>query len=401
LNRRGAATWRVIDADEDGVISASERAAARALLASRDNDDDEALVASDLNPRLQALDSEMMAERRRRGPDAARLLGSHADWSAVLTSLEQEYGGGRMLRGDSFPLTPELFLLLDKNKDGRIRRDEINALNDVPAHVVIAAEFGSSGDGEQRPSDGGRRPRLKLLHIEPALAGSGSSVVEQPGRLTVALAGTLLTFYTNDTVASDDFSARAKQALDMLDQNKDGYLENSEVPETLQGQLGRFEAVDADEDGKAYPYEIEAFLAQQQAGLRAQIHAKAADSEDVLFAALDADHDLRLDSREIEGAGSRLAALDKNGDGQLTADELPEVLMVGLARGSLENADATFAPPPVIVRVPDGKAPRWFMSMDANQDGVISRREFLGTPEKFGELDADGNGLLEVGEVVK
>jgi Ca2+-binding EF-hand superfamily protein len=244
-------------------------------------------------------------------------------------------------------------------------------------------------------------PTIKLIHIAPAFAGSGDSVVEQPGRLTISLGGTLLTFYTNDTVAGGDFSARAKQALDMFDQNKDGYLEKSEVPETLQGQLGRFEAVDADEDGKAYPHEIEAFLAQQQAGLRAQIHARVADSDDVLFAALDADRDERLDSREIEGSGPRLAGLDKNGDGQLTADELPEVLLIGLARGSLENADATFAPPPVVGRGPSGKAPRWFAAMDANQDGVISKREFLGPLEKFAELDKDGNGLLESGELVK
>ena len=107
----------------------------------------------------------------------------------------------------------------------------------------------------------------------------------------------------------------------------------------------------------------------------------------------------RLDSREIEGAAQRLAALDKNGDGQMTPDELPEVLLIGLARGSLENADATFAPPPVIVRRADDKAPRWFTAMDANSDGAISRREFLGSAEKFAELDKDGNGLLELSEV--
>jgi Ca2+-binding EF-hand superfamily protein len=209
----------------------------------------------------------------------------------------------------------------------------------------------------------------------------------------------LLTFYTNDTVASDSFAARAKQVLAMFDQNKNGYLEASEVPESLQGQLGRFEAVDTDEDGKAYPHEIEAFLAQQQAGLRAQIHARATDSEDVLFAALDSDHDDRLDSRELKGAPERLTGLDKNGDGQLTGDELPELLLLGLARGSLENADATFAVPPAIVRGADDKAPRWFTAMDANQDGAISRREFVGAAEKFRELDRDGNGLLELWEV--
>ena len=76
------------------------------------------------------------------------------------------------------------------------------------------------------------------------------------------------------------------------------------------------------------------------------------------------------------------------------------MLMIGLARGSLENADATFRPPPIIVRGPDGAAPRWFTSMDANRDGTISRREFLGAAEKFQELDRDGNGLLELAEVV-
>jgi Ca2+-binding EF-hand superfamily protein len=413
INRRGAPTWRVIDADGDGAISADERVHAAARLAGRDNDDDEILLASDLNPRLSVLDPEMMTDRRRRGPDAARLLGLHADWNAIQMSLEQEYGGGRTLKPDSFPLTPELFALLDKNKDGRIRRDEFVALNEVPPHVVIAAEFGSqesaaggqesaedqNGDEDESAAEARNRPRLRLVSIAPALAGSGSDIAAQPGRLTLTLGGTTLTLYTNDTVAGDNFSARAKQALDMFDQNKDGYLEKSEVPESLQGQLGRFEAIDADEDGKAYPYEIEAFLKQQQAGLRAQIHAKATDREDALFAALDTDHDERLDGRELEGAAARLAALDRNGDGQVTSDELPEVLLIGLARGSLENADATFAPPPVIARGPSSKAPRWFTAMDANQDGVISRREFLGPAEKFAELDRNGDGLLEVDEV--
>ena len=72
-----------------------------------------------------------------------------------------------------------------------------------------------------------------------------------------------------------------------------------------------------------------------------------------------------------------------------------------MARGSLENANATFAPPPIITRTPDGKAPRWFNAMDANQDGAISRREFLGPEAKFAELDKDRNGLLEVGEALR
>jgi len=37
--------------------------------------------------------------------------------------------------------------------------------------------------------------------------------------------------------------------------------------------------------------------------------------------------------------------------------------------------------------------------MDANGDGAISSREFVGSPEKSAELDVEGNGLVELAEV--
>jgi Ca2+-binding EF-hand superfamily protein len=240
---------------------------------------------------------------------------------------------------------------------------------------------------------------MRLVHVADELAGSGQSLVEQPNRLTLSLGGMTLTIYTNDTVASDDFEARANQALMMFDANKDGYIVKAEVPEGVQAQFGQFEAVDADEDGKAFAGEIAAYLSQQQAAMRAQIHARASDREDALFAVLDANHDERLDSRELQGAAERLATLDRDGDSLVTPEDIPEAMVIGLARGSLENMEALFTAPAAIVRGPSEDAPRWFTSMDANGDGAISPREFLGLPEKFAEYDTDGNGLLEVAEV--
>jgi hypothetical protein len=242
LNRRAAPTWRVIDADEDGVISAAERLAAPAALAGRDSDDDEIVVAADLNPRLQSLDPDMMMERRRRGPDAARLLGGHADWTAVLTALEQHYGGRRGLRPDSFPLAPELFNQLDQNRDGRVRRDELAVLNDLPAAVIVEVEFGrqdgsgfgvqGSGDRKEEAADSGddspRRPNLPRLRLISTQKTESEGGAVQPGedvgidRVMLAVGEFTLSFYTNDTVASDDFAARAKEALARLDQNKYG-----------------------------------------------------------------------------------------------------------------------------------------------------------------------------------
>jgi Ca2+-binding EF-hand superfamily protein len=329
--------------------------------------------------------------------------------------LEEQYGSP--LSAESFPLTPELFGQLDANQDGRLLKNELAGLNDAPPHLVVAVDFGESEgairEGEPRegeapavpgPSEVSPAnpmpapPKLRLVRVVEALAKVQQSAIEQPGRLTLSIDGTPITLYVNDTLAAGNYEAQATQALALLDADKNGYLEEKEVPADAAAQFGQFAAVDTDEDGKAYPAEIVAYLAQQQAAMRGQIHAKAGDREDVLFAALDQNHDERLDSREIEHARERLAQFDKDGDGQLTSGELPESLVIGLARGNLQNMDALFAPPPLAAQAPAADAPRWFTAMDANHDGVISPREFLGAAAKFQSLDGDGNGLLDVAE---
>jgi hypothetical protein len=38
--------------------------------------------------------------------------------------------------------------------------------------------------------------------------------------------------------------------------------------------------------------------------------------------------------------------------------------------------------------------PVWFRKMDRNRDGDVTPREFLGSLDRFNELDADSDGLL-------
>jgi Ca2+-binding EF-hand superfamily protein len=423
---RGSPLWGILDVDDDGAISAEERAAAPGALLTRDTDDDEILLSGDLNPQV-VLDPGMMGSRRRAGPTIIRLLGSHTDWDSVRSSLEEHYAGGGYLRADSFPLTPELFSQLDANGDGKILKAEFARLNEVPPHIVLGVSFGKPHEPEPEKREGEARegeapaeppandekpanekpaddqpavpasPSVKLVSLIPAL-GETQPLLEQPGRLTFRVAETTITVYLNDSVSGGNFAEQAQQILLALDGDKNGYLEKSEVPENGAPQLGQFDAVDTDEDGKVYLAEIVAFLEQQQAGLRAQIHAKASDREDALFAALDQNHDQRLDAREIEQVPERLAALDASGDGLLTSDEIPESLVIGLARGSLENMDALFVLPPLVVRATAADTPRWFTAMDANGDGAISRREFLGAHDTFVGLDTNGDGLLDAAE---
>ena len=452
---RDSPLWVLIDADDDGLISADERAAAPGRLLSRDTDDDEIVLPGDVNPRVPG-DPGMMMTRRRGGEPVVRLLGPHADWDSVKGSLEGNYAGNRFIRADSFPLTPELFTQLDKNSDGKLVKAEYAGLNDVPPHIVIAVNFGRetppkeaaaeagvAKDGEAaregeapaepttaepdsakpdsakpepaapdpaepdpaKPAESKEEPpapppvpKIRLVSIIPQLAATDASVAEQSGRITFRVGGLPLTFYLNDTVAGGDYGAQARQVLMGLDADKNGYLEEKEVPANLAGQLGQFAAVDTDENGKVYEDEIVEFLKQQQAGLRAQVHLLASDRDDALFGALDLDHDQRLDAREIESIPDRLSQLDTSGDGALSGDEVATSLVVGLARGNLENLEGLFTPPPVIARAPAEGTPRWFTSMDANGDGAISKREFLGSPESFATLDTSGDGLVDVAE---
>jgi Ca2+-binding EF-hand superfamily protein len=439
---RESPLWQLLDSDGDGALSEEELAEAEPRLWSRDSDDDEILSAAELAAPPSVMPG-MAAPRRRRGPDAVKLLGPHADWDSVRFELERAYAGARSLKPDSLPRHPELFALLDENGDGRLVKTEFPRLDTLPPHLVLAVEFGrrreeevgatevgESEDGapEDRKSEVGksevgeskvselvnsksadvapalppvRPPTIRLVSVDPSLADGEATVDEIGVRVTVPIAGTTLTVYLNDMALGGSETARADQLLAQFDADKNGYLEASEVPENAVQQFGAFEAVDADEDGKIYTPEIREYLVGQQAAQRAQIHAKVEDREDRLFALLDANHDERLDRREVAQAADGLQALATRRPGQITAGDLPEVLMLGLARGNAQNLDALFTPPPARVQTVAADLPRWFRSMDANADGAISRREFIGPLAKFDELDANGDGLLEAAEATE
>ena len=130
-----------------------------------------------------------------------------------------------------------------------------------------------------------------------------------------------------------------------------------------------------------------------------QVHVRAQDQEDLLFEALDHNADGRLDAQELEQLAERLRRLDASGDGQLTSDELPEGIAVAIGRGGVDNPNQLFAIRAAEVTPPMTDAPAWFRAMDTSGDGVISRREFLGSPEKFAQLDQNQNGFFEAAEI--
>lgn len=130
---------------------------------------------------------------------------------------------------------------------------------------------------------------------------------------------------------------------------------------------------------------------------RTQVRARGGFLPDALFHALDVDADGRLAAREVESSTTRLLALDRNGDGAIAVDEIPDSMALGVVRGDPQQDTAAFQPAVGMSRR-DRSGPDWFQAMDRNGDGELTPREFLGTPRHWDRLDLNRDGYIDTGE---
>jgi hypothetical protein len=115
-------------------------------------------------------------------------------------------------------------------------------------------------------------------------------------------------------------SRSASPILAVLDSDHNGMLSAREIaaaPVTLT-------ALDLNQDGMISPDELQAFHANGRAARSSR--GPGLISFNVVFT-LDANHDGEIQPMEIANAVSSLKRLDRNGDGQLTHDELRPVLV--------------------------------------------------------------------------
>ena len=151
------------------------------------------------------------------------------------------------------------------------------------------------------------------LLIGLALAGSALTVDAQPGPGrgrggphrygAQKFPPPIAAIFDTDTngVLSEAEMAQAASQLLKLDQNQDGQLTADEL---CPGGFGR--------GGQGCPW------GGQEQGRRACANGQRS----VLLGLLDTDKDSVLSAAEINGAPAVLKALDKNGDGQVTAEEI-------------------------------------------------------------------------------
>jgi hypothetical protein len=77
----------------------------------------------------------------------------------------------------------------------------------------------------------------------------------------------------------------------------------------------------------------------------------------------------------------------------LAAGELRYSMVVAFLRGEAEQ-EQSFYVPTFVAPANVAQAPSWFAKADFNSDGDISRREFLGSFERFDAVDQDEDGYI-------
>lgn len=117
------------------------------------------------------------------------------------------------------------------------------------------------------------------------------------------------------------------------------------------------------------------------------------DHADAVFSLLDSSGDGRLNPREIRAASGRITACDTAGDGQIFVEEISPTMQFEVTRGGDVRALESAEPRPVLPPVRSEQVD-WFVAMDTNSDGELSRREFLGTIQQFHALDKNNDDFL-------
>ncbi len=410
---RTDALFDQLDRDKDGMLTRPELAAIAGSLRPLDLDDDAMIGALELEPYSSPAVAAVVDESAERRasftalPPVVELVAGESSFRPARLLLKKYDKGkddvpGRpdgKLSPAEFAIDPDAFAAADTNGDGALDTDELRkflarAPIDLTLDVTLSPE--ASGRAMARVEAGGALPR-------------GTQVRRlADGDVEFAIGQVRLDIQVDDGNTAAEAARRIlQQQFKAADANKNGYLEGKELT-AINGPQSPFaglsEVIDRDADGKLYLKELVDFGDRQIEAARSRLVVTTADQGRAIFGILDLDRDRRLGARELMRTVDRVMSWDGDGDGRVSADEIPYHFQVTIARGGLPGltGEGVIAPVPrsMVATRDAGTAagPDWFQKMDRNHDGDVSRREFLGPRDQFDRLDRDKDGLIDPDE---
>lgn len=369
---------RLLDTDGDSVLDRRELTSLEPRLLSRDANDDRIVTWTELGDSLAGDELANARQKSKHRYDAVAMpVGATANWQTIVDSIQQNY-----FDTEPVPASLQMLLGLDADGDRRLTEHELYGLGSVEPDAVIAVAF---NEAEKEHTV----PRLTLEKLSPRLNQLDLTAREQIAVFSPA-DGFRIRFIIDEGSSLNDRWPSAEAKMAALDANRNGYLEQNETTGAFGSKT--FGDVDGDADGKVSLPELTADWVGRRPTQLSGVYALLAREEDVVFSLLDTNHDGRLTTRELHGGTKVLTGFDVQPDGRVTAEELPEALVIVLGRGqALEQPLLTRADVPGETA---DAAPTWFKFMDANGDAEISSDEFPGGSDRFSSLDLNRDGFI-------
>lgn len=245
---------------------------------------------------------------------------------------------------------------------------------------VLAVGLGAGFAAAQGPGGPQVRPVLQALDADHDGTLSAVEIANAPKVLkTLDKNGDgqldSLEYLPSQTNPADADPEALVARLMVLDRNGDGILTVDEIPDRLKPLMDK---ADTNHDGKLTADELRAYAKVQSQPKGRSMRGGQPTRMDPVLNALDADHDGVISAAEIANAPAALLTLDKNGDGQLTPDELrprqqtPEDRVNHLLDEWDTNKDGKLSKE----EMPD-RMQAQFEAIDTNHDGFADKAELL------------------------
>lgn len=387
-----------LDINHDGRLTRDELLQAEHTLAKLDLDEDETFTIDELSPTGNPAGVAVAAANEEQAnTDQPFLLLS--DETSIATAAKQlalrygESGTTQGLSAQALGLTTDEVKAFDIDGNGRLESPELETLlKQPPIHIELLAALLQKQPG---------KPQISVLADRLNRAPARSAPATERAMLTASGLAIDVRVRTNRAASSDNRNFYRIKFLE-ADKDKNKYLNESEFG-TLGISDATFAQVDRDGDGMLTQDELIAYIDQDNTASQSRVVMTVSHNGKSVFEALDVTLDRRLTRRELLHAVDQFRRLDRDGDGVISAAELAGEFSVVLEPGKVlvfrndqTNRPGNASTAPIVNRPASG--PDWFMKMDRNRDGDVSRREFLGPPAIFRRLDTDGDGLISVAE---
>ncbi len=275
-------------------------------------------------------------------------------WFTRLTAFSMLFGMTAMLDADETDVQGKgLFKQLDKNNDGKVTKDELSEKQAKFFNRLIRTGD-KNNDGE-----------LSQAEFHQAVSHK-----EQPVKVKGRIGGR----------GKRDFNP--EKFFKRLDQNDDGKLSKDEIPEKMKRRFGSlFEKLGKDEISmKEFADGAKRF--RGKGGKRGKGKRDKANFPKMLF-----------------------EKFDKNKDGKLTLEELPERMQKHMKK-LFEKAEKEGLTLEEFEKMRDSRraerSARMFKRFDKNNDGKIQKTELPERiQERFDRMDANNDGVLDKEEMKK